>query len=128
MSRNGAPCILVSGGFTCFTGRVAEQLGFHHHHGNTLVLKDGRLTGEVGEPILDHQAKLDYLHHYTRHFGLTPDDVLAVGDGANDLGMLAAAGLGVGFHPKPYLQERVENSVLYGDLTCLLFLQGITDF
>lgn len=126
MADGGAKCILVSGGFTCFTGPVAEQLGFHRHHGNILEITAGRFTGKVSEPILDHQAKLDFLHYYTKQYGLSVDDVLAVGDGANDLSMINAAGMGVGYHPKPYLHRHAENSIIHGDLTTLLYLQGFS--
>jgi phosphoserine phosphatase len=124
MLQNGAKCVLVSGGFTSFTEPVASKLGFHAHHGNVLDIENGVLTGQIQGPILDHRSKLQYLRHYISKFSLTPEDVLAVGDGANDLDMIKAAGLGIGFHPKPYLKERVENSILYGDLTTLLYVQG----
>lgn len=124
MVANGAVTVLVSGGFTCFTGAVAEDLGMQYHHGNTFIIKDGMLTGEVREPILGRDAKLEFLQQYQQRYGLQREDVLAIGDGANDLEMLRAAGLGVGFHPKEFLRRRVENSILYGDLTALLYAQG----
>ncbi|MGB3226241.1 MAG: phosphoserine phosphatase SerB, partial [Desulforhopalus sp.] len=105
MRRHGAKCVLVSGGFTCFTKPIAAKLGFHANHGNTLEIRDGRLTGRVYDPILDHQAKLSFLQHYQAASGLDSTDILAIGDGANDLAMIQAAGLGVGYHPKPYLKE-----------------------
>ncbi len=126
MARAGAHCILVSGGFTCFTRVVAEQLGFHHHHGNSLLFAQGRMTGKVEEPVLNRNAKYQFLKQYCQKLDIDPKEVLAVGDGANDLDMLQAAGLGVGFHPKPFLRERVENSILYGDLRALLYIQGFT--
>jgi len=128
MREHGAFCVLVSGGFTCFTRPVAEQLGFHTHHGNVLEFRDKKLTGGVVGPILDHQAKLSFLQQYVSDQRLSEVDCLAVGDGANDLAMITAAGLGVGYHPKPYLKERAENSILYGDLSALLYVQGYTDF
>lgn len=124
MVADGAVTVLVSGGFTCFTGAVAEALGMQYHHGNTFIIKDGRLTGAVREPILGRDAKLECLQHYQQQYGLQREDVLAIGDGANDLEMLRAAALGVGFHPKEFLRRRVENSILYGDLTALLYAQG----
>ncbi|MBM9520858.1 phosphoserine phosphatase SerB [Desulforhopalus vacuolatus] len=124
MVADGAATVLVSGGFTCFTGAVAEKLGMQYHHGNTLIIKDGVLTGEVHEPILGREAKLEFLHQYQQQYGLQRGDILAIGDGANDLEMLRAAGLGVGFHPKEFLRRQVENSILYGDLTALLYAQG----
>lgn len=128
MSEHGARCVLVSGGFTCFTEPVARSLGFHTHHGNILQCEDNKLTGYVKEPILDHQAKLALLMQYTKELQLSSSETLAVGDGANDLAMISAAGLGVGFHPKAYLKKRAKNSVVYGDLTALLYVQGYTDF
>ena len=128
MREHGAFCVLVSGGFTCFTKAVAERLGFHIHHGNILEFNDKKLTGGVVEPILDHRAKLSFLQQYASDRHLLEADCLAVGDGANDLEMITAAGLGVGYHPKPYLKEKTDNSILYGDLTALLYIQGYTDF
>lgn len=128
MKKNGAVCVLVSGGFTAFTLRVAAQLGFDLSHGNTLEIINGSLSGIVQEPILDHSLKLHYLKHYTSLYNLQASQTMAVGDGANDLPMLKYAGLGVGFHPKPILREQLDNCVLYGDLTCLLYAQGISGF
>ncbi len=128
MRRHGARCILVSGAFSCFTEPVAAQLGFHASHGNTLEILQGRLTGKVGEPILDHHAKLSFLQHYQALYHFDVSDILAIGDGANDLSMIRAAGLGVGFHPKSFLKERIDNSILYGDLTALLYAQGYEEF
>lgn len=126
MAGSGAHCILVSGGFTCFTEVVAKELGFQYHHGNELLFVEGIATGRVSEPILHRHAKSEIMEQYRQRFGLRPEEILAVGDGANDLDMLQAAGLGVGFHPKDFLRERVENSILYGDLTALLYLQGFS--
>lgn len=128
MRRHGAQCVLVSGGFTTFTELVAGNLGFHASHGNTLEIENGLLTGKVHNPILNHQSKLELLQQYVFNLDLDPQDSMAIGDGANDLAMLSAAGLGVGFHPKPYLRERVDNNILYGDLTVLLYAQGYCDF
>lgn len=128
MRRHGAKCILVSGGFTCFTEPIAAKLGFHANHGNTLEIREGRLTGKVHDPILDHRAKLSFLQHYQATSGLDSTEILAIGDGANDLAMIQAAGLGVGYHPKPYLKERITNNILYGDLTALLYAQGYEHF
>lgn len=128
MREHGAFCVLVSGGFTCFTGPVAEQLGFHTHHGNILEFSNNKLTGGVVGPILDYRAKLAYLQQYASAQQLSEVDCLAVGDGANDLAMITAAGLGVGYHPKRYLREKADNSILYGDLSALLYVQGYTEF
>ncbi|SDP29694.1 phosphoserine phosphatase SerB [Desulforhopalus singaporensis] len=128
MQQAGAFCVLVSGGFTCFTEPVAKKLGFDVQHGNRLELDNGVLTGKVLEPVIDHKSKLQFLKHYMEARALDQSSTIAIGDGANDLAMLLAAGLGVGFHPKPYLKERIENNILYGDLTALLFVQGYTSF
>ncbi len=123
MRAAGVQCILLSGGFSFFTSVVAKKLGFHKHHGNTLLM-----DGEVEDIIIDQFVKRSLLCKYIAESGLTRDDVLAVGDGANDYPMLAEAGLGVGFYPKKYLWERVDNAVLYGDLTALLHIQGYNAF
>ena len=129
MSLNGAYCALVSGGFTVFTQRVAERLGFDEHQANTLEIVDGKLTGRVIPPILGREAKLDALRRIAAEQGVDPVLTLAVGDGANDLDMLRGAGLGVAFRAKPKVREAVaalDNGavVTHGDLTALLFLQG----
>lgn len=128
MRDHGAVCILASGGFSCFTEPVAEQLGFHFNHGNRLSLAEGKLTGKVVGPVVDHLAKLALLQHYQQHYQIDTASCLAVGDGANDLSMIRAAGLGIGYHPKAYLKKRIENSVLFGDLTALLYAQGYQNF
>jgi phosphoserine phosphatase len=124
MRNHGAVCVLASGGFSCFTAPVAARLGFHVSHGNLLEVREGRLTGKVREPILDHRAKLSFLRQYQAACNLDTAETLAVGDGANDLAMISAAGLGVGYHPKLFLKERIQNSILHGDLTALLYAQG----
>ncbi len=128
MRGQGAGCVLVSGGFNYFSDPIAAKLGFHFSHGNILEIRKGRLTGKVIEPILDHQSKLTLLQHYQKIYGLDSSETLAVGDGANDLAMISAAGLGVGYHPKQFLKERIENNILYGDLTTLLYAQGYENF
>ena len=124
MKANGAHAALVSGGFTAFTGAVAKALGFDEHRANVLLVDDGRLTGIPARPILGRQAKVEALEEITRRLGLTDADVLAVGDGANDLGMLKRAGTGVALHAKPAVQAEVEVRINHGDLTALLHLQG----
>ncbi len=124
MKAAGAQAVLVSGGFTAFTESVAEGLGFHEHRANRLEIEGGKLTGRVIEPILGRQAKVDALEEITARLGLTPADALAVGDGANDLGMLHRAGTGVALHAKPAVAEQCEIRVNHGDLTALLYLQG----
>ncbi len=124
MRAFGASCVLVSGGFTYFTSRVATLCGFSAHHGNDLLIEGGRLSGEVGSPILDKSAKLAFLNSYAATLSIPLELTAAVGDGANDIPMLAAAGLGVGYHPKPLVKAQIDNSILYTDLTALLYAQG----
>ncbi|WP_304281412.1 phosphoserine phosphatase SerB [Caulobacter segnis] len=124
MAQHGARCALVSGGFTFFTSRVAEAAGFHLNRANTLIERDGTLTGEVGDPILGKEAKLAALREETAALGLTPADALAVGDGANDLAMIEAAGLGVAYRAKPIVAAQADAKVDHTDLTTLLYFQG----
>ncbi|ASP19940.1 phosphoserine phosphatase [Antarctobacter heliothermus] len=124
MHARGARCVLVSGGFTAFTSRVSALLGFDEHRANTLLIKDGKLTGEVGRPILGREAKIQALAEITARQDITEADVIAVGDGANDLGMLGRAGMGVALHAKPSVQAECDLRVNHGDLTALLYLQG----
>jgi phosphoserine phosphatase len=124
MRAHGARCALVSGGFTFFTGRVAERLGFHEHYSNTLLHEGGRLTGQVGEPILGRNAKLVTLKRLAAEEGIDLEASLAVGDGANDLDMLGAAGLGVAFKAKPVVAAAARARVDHADLRALLFAQG----
>lgn len=124
MRAAGAHAALVSGGFTFFTARVAALVGFHEHHANELVITDGRLAGTVAEPILDRDSKLAKLMGLSQSLGIPLAGTLTVGDGANDLPMLKAAGLGVAFRAKPTVQAEVQARVNHGDLTALLFAQG----
>jgi phosphoserine phosphatase len=124
MKAHGAHAALVSGGFTAFTGPVAARIGFDSHRANLLLAEGGRLTGRVAEPILGREAKVAALHELSAALGITPDEAVAVGDGANDLGMLGAAGLGVALHAKPSVAAQCGVRVNHGDLTALLFLQG----
>ena len=124
MRAHGAHAALVSGGFTAFTERVAETLGFHENRANTLIIKDNALTGEVAQPILGREAKVAALEEITAWLGISPQDVIAVGDGANDLGMLGRAGTGVALHAKPVVAAECDVRVNHGDLSALLFLQG----
>ncbi|MBR0682200.1 phosphoserine phosphatase SerB [Roseomonas eburnea] len=124
MRAAGARCALVSGGFTYFTGRVAALVGFHEHHSNTLLEAEGRLTGHVAEPILGRNAKLATLKRLAAEDGLALAETLAVGDGANDLDMIKAAGLGVAFRAKPVVAAAARARVDHGDLRALLFAQG----
>src|SRR5262245_9877082 len=124
MHANGAYCALVSGGFGFFTEKVAARVGFDSEQANRLDIADGKIAGTVAEPILGREAKLAALERLTRERGLKPADTLAVGDGANDLSMIAAAGLGVAFRAKPKVAAAAAASIQHGDLTALLYLQG----
>ncbi|SNS24067.1 phosphoserine phosphatase SerB [Antarctobacter heliothermus] len=124
MHAQGALCVLVSGGFTAFTSRVSALLGFDENRANTLLIEGGKLTGEVGRPILGRAAKVQTLEEITARQAITEADVIAVGDGANDLGMLGRAGMGVALHAKPSVQAQCDLRVNHGDLTALLYLQG----
>lgn len=124
MKANGAYAALVSGGFTGFTGPVAARLGFDEHRANRLVVAEGRLTGAVEPPILGREAKVEALRQIAERLGLAPADAIAVGDGANDLGMLGLAGTGVALHAKPMVAALCDVRIMHGDLTALLYLQG----
>jgi phosphoserine phosphatase len=124
MRRHGAMTALVSGGFSYFTSRVGALCGFDHHRANILLDDGAALTGAVGEPILDRDAKLAALTELAALRGVRMAATMAVGDGANDLAMLKAAGLGVAFRAKPVVAAAVENRVDHADLRALLFAQG----
>lgn len=124
MRANGGHAALVSGGFTAFTSAIAERLGFHENRANVLLAEGGVLTGTVAEPILGKEAKLQALQEITARLGISPAEAIAVGDGANDLPMLLAAGTGVALHAKPKVQAECPVRVNHGDLTALLYLQG----
>lgn len=124
MRKHGAHTCLVSGGFTLFTEKIAAALGFNEQRANALVVADGRLTGEVVEPILGRAAKLAALQTLTARLGLTPEETLVAGDGANDIPMIEAAGLGVAFRAKPAVAEAAAARIDHGDLTALLYAQG----
>ncbi len=126
MRAHGAHCALVSGGFTWFTRAISERVGFCDNQANELVICNGIVTGRVGEPILGREAKLEALLTYLKALRLPADASIAVGDGANDLAMIRHAGLGVAFRAKPVVGEQAAASVVHGDLTALLFLQGYT--
>jgi phosphoserine phosphatase len=125
MRANGAYTCVVSGGFTAFMAQLAPAFGFDEYRANTLLVDAaGRLTGEVAEPVLGREAKLDTLITLRKRFGLLREDTLAVGDGANDVPMIEAAGLGIAFHAKPALREVACACIDHGDLTALLYAQG----
>lgn len=125
MRRHGAHAALVSGGFSAFTVAVAAMLGFDSQHANVLVVgDDGRLTGAIAEPVLGKEAKLATLVSLRRQLGLDAADTLAIGDGANDLAMVEAAGLGIAYRAKPALAAAADACIDHADLTAVLFAQG----
>ena len=124
MKANGGTAALVSGGFTAFTAAIAAVLGFDENRANTLQIEAGVLTGTVAAPILGRAAKVQALQEISARLGITPDQAIAVGDGANDLGMLGLAGAGVALHAKPSVQAECDLRINHGDLTALLYLQG----
>ena len=124
MKHHGAYTALVSGGFTAFTSYVAQALGFDEHRANILLVENQKLTGDVELPILGKNAKVESLQRICSVHGLTPFDVIAVGDGANDIPMLQTAGMGIALHAKSKVQEQAKFLVNHGDLTALLYLQG----
>lgn len=126
MKANGALTAIVSGGFTYYTARVRSALGFDRDYANVLEIENGKLKGSVAEPILGREAKLATLEKLAAELGIGVADAISVGDGANDLQMLGAAGLGVAFRAKPMVAAQARFKIDHGDLTALLFLQGYT--
>lgn len=124
MRANGAYCVLVSGGFTFFTSRVREAVGFHQDYSNTLEIAEGKLTGRVIPPILGKDAKLQALLNLCHQRSISLQDTLAIGDGSNDLPMLLAAGLGVAYHAKPMVRAAAQAQINHCDLSALLYVQG----
>src|SRR6516225_2230753 len=125
LRKNGVYTCLVTGGFTLFTQRIAALIGFHENHANTLIVDGrGRLTGEVAEPIFGRDAKLATLMELTRRLAIAPEATLVAGDGANDIAMIQAAGLGVAYHAKPNVAKAAAARIDHGDLTALLYAQG----
>lgn len=127
MRHFGTTCVLVSGGFTQVTGEIMRRCGFSAHHGNELEINGTELTGRVIPPILDKDSKRRYLEQYLAELQLEPALSMAVGDGANDIPMLQAAGLGVGYQPKPAVRQAIPNAIIHTDLTTLLYAQGYRD-
>jgi phosphoserine phosphatase len=127
MRAHGAFAALVSGGFTSFTGPVAAALGFDTHRANILHEEGGMLKGTVAEPILGREAKVEALDAFCTQLGITADQAIAVGDGANDLGMLQKAGAGVALHAKPSVAAQARIRINHGDLSALLYIQGYRD-
>lgn len=126
MNRLGAMTVLVSGGFTYFVDRIARLAGFQQHQANELLIEGGALTGAVRKPILGREAKEAALRRFAKAGSIKLSETLAVGDGANDLDMISAAGLGVAFHAKPKVAAAADASIRHADLTALLYAQGVT--
>ena len=124
MRAHGAWTCLISGGFTLFTTAVAAMIGFQENRANALKVRDGKFTGEVAEPILGRATKLATLIELREAFDLDTIDTLVTGDGANDLGMIEAAGLGVAYHAKPAVAAAAAARIDHGDLSALLYAQG----
>jgi phosphoserine phosphatase len=124
MRAHGAYTCLISGGFTLFTNAVAALIGFQENRANELLVRDGKLIGEVADPILGRAAKLATLTELREAFDLDNIDTLVVGDGANDLGMIEQAGLGIAYHAKPAVAAAAAARIDHGDLTALLYAQG----
>lgn len=122
LKAQGIYCVLISGGFTQFTSHFADMLGFDAHFGNALVIKDNALTGDVERPILDKEFKQKKLVELSASIGVKPHEAMAIGDGANDLPMLQAAGMGVGYYPKPLLKDALVNRIEYTDLASLIYV------
>lgn len=125
MRAHGAKTYLVSGGFTAFTKVIADKIGFHEQHANVLHIENGKLTGTVGHPIVDSSTKREVLLTKSAKLDLPLDQTLAVGDGANDIPMIQKAGIGIAYHAKPAAAEAADAAIRVGDLTTLLWIQGI---
>ena len=126
MKHHGAFAALVSGGFTHFTAPVSKALGFDTHRANQLAITNGGVSG-VDEPILGREAKAQFLNRFADERGIALEDCMAVGDGANDLMMINAAGLGVAYHAKPVVADEADASIQHNDLSALLYLQGLSE-
>lgn len=124
MKANGGYTALVSGGFTVFTSRIGAMIGFDENRANVLLEDGGHLTGEVADPILGREAKIEALHDVALKRGIAESEIMAVGDGANDLGMLMLAGSGVALHAKPSVAEQAKIRIDHSDLSALLYIQG----
>lgn len=122
LNTTGVLCVLVSGGFTFFTHEVAQSCGFHHHHGNILNHDGKTLDGTVQTPILDKNSKMEFLKTYAIDLGIGLENTMAIGDGANDLPMLCAAGIGIGYRPKQIVEETIPNILKWADLDKLIYI------
>ena len=124
LNANATTCGLVSGGFRFYAEKIADRLGFDRFLSNDLGIADNKLDGSVADPILGRTAKADIMRAWSKELGIAPAQVLAVGDGSNDVAMLKAAGMGVAFRAKPAVAAAAQFTVEHGDLTALLYLQG----
>lgn len=124
LKANGVYTCLVSGGFTLFTNVIAEKLGFDENRANELLVENGKLSGKVKEPILGRAAKLATLEELTKKLGIRPEETIAIGDGANDLDMITAAGLGVAIHAKPAVAAAAQARIDHADLSSLIYCAG----
>lgn len=124
LKSKGVYCVLISGGFTYFTSIVANELGFDEHHGNQLEIQNGKLTGRLAAPLKDQTAKTKILAETTAKLCLNNDDVIAIGDGANDIPMLKTAGCGIAYHAKPKVRKEAPHQITHTDLTSLLYAEG----
>ena len=124
MAASGARLVVVSGGFTIASGILADRLGLHNHVANQLAHANGVLTGGLGLPLVDGAYKLEILAQECAGLGIVPDQALAIGDGANDAAMVAAAGLGVAYYGKPALETVAHAAISRSDLTAALYFQG----
>lgn len=127
MRNNGAYCVLASGGFTFFTEKVSQELGFNEHHGNQLEFLDNKLTGKVLKPVLNTNAKKICLENAVQKLKISIQDTIAVGDGSNDLDMLLAANLGIAYYAKPIVKEKIHYQINYTSLKSVLFMQGYNE-
>lgn len=127
LRAKGCYTVLCSGGFTFCTEPVAEVCGFHEHHANVLLHADGKLTGKVAEPILGREAKVERLQILLKAHNLKPEEAAAIGDGANDIGMLQAVGLGVAYYGKPAVRAATPYRIDHGDLTAMIYFQGLRE-
>ncbi len=124
MRGSGARCIIVSGGFKVFTDYVASRLGFDENHGNALDIQKGKISGEMLEPVLDKHSKRAILANTAKQMNVSEADIVTVGDGANDVPMLLASGLGIAYHAKPAVQKQAQYNIRYANLRALLWAQG----
>jgi len=124
MRAHGAKCLIVSGGFTVFTSDIARQLGFDGHFGNGIAIEDGKISDAIVEPLLDKNSKRRILGETAKQMNISEADICAVGDGANDVPMLLAAGLGIAYHAKPAVQKQANFNIRFANLRALLWVQG----